>query len=393
MRVAVVHDWLVTNGGAERVLAAILDCFPTAEVFTIIDFMAARERAFLGGHEVHTSFIQKLPFARTRYRSYLPLMPLAIESFDLTNFDLVISSSYAVAKGALTGPDQLHICYIHSPIRYAWELQHQYLRESNLERGLRSAIARWLLHRIRLWDARTANGVDRFVSNSRFIARRVWKTYRRRSTVIYPPVDTEFFRPGGKKEDFYLTASRLVPYKRVGLVVDAFARMPDKRLVVIGDGPDYQRIARRAPSNVQLLGQQSADVLLDHMQRARAFVFAALEDFGIAPVEAQACGTPVIAFGRGGATESVVNGRTGTLFEEQSAEAIVAAVERFESSAWAFNPGVIRDNALRFAADRFRREFLAYVEAELEAHRRPRPPADAGADPGQPVEKFHDLAG
>jgi glycosyltransferase involved in cell wall biosynthesis len=392
MRVAVIHDWLVSYGGAERVLAAILECYPQAEVFTIVDFMAKNEREFLRGRKIHTSFIQRLPLARRHYRAYLPLMPLAVESFDLSGFDLIISSSWAVAKGVLSGPDQLHVCYIHSPIRYAWELQHQYLNESNLERGVRSVVARWLLHRMRLWDARTANGVDGFVSNSQFIARRVWKTYRRRSTVIYPPVDTEFFRPGGKKEDFYLTASRLVPYKCVGLIVDAFARMPTKRLVVIGEGPDYARIARRAPDNVRMLGQQPADVVLDHMQRARAFVFAALEDFGIAPVEAQACGTPVIAFGRGGVIESVISGRTGTLFEQQSADALVAAIERFESSAWAFNPNVIRENALRFAADRFKRQFVAYVDAAIDSHSRRQAAVGPSADPDQPVDEVHDLA-
>lgn len=369
MRIAVIHDWLVAYGGAERVLAAILECFPDAEVFTIVDFMMEDDRAFLKGKKVHTSFVQRLPFARTRYRSYLPLMPLAIESFDVSSFDLIISSSWAVAKGVLTGPDQLHICYIHSPMRYAWEMQHQYLRETDLEHGVKSVIARYMLHRLRTWDARTANGVDRFISNSQFVARRVWKAYRRSSTVIHPPVDTDFFRLGGEKEDFYLTTSRLVPYKRVGLIVDAFSEMPDRRLLVIGDGPEFTRISRRAAPNVQLLGHQPREALRSYMQRARAFVFAAIEDFGIAPVEAQACGTPVIAYARGGVTESVVNGRTGTSFDQQSVASIVNAVERFEASAWAFNPSAIRDNALRFGAERFKQRFLAYVSAEIELHR------------------------
>ena len=366
MRVAVVHDWLVARGGAERVLAAILECYPQAEVFTVVDFMSEADRGFLRGHRVHTSFVQHLPFARHRYRAYLPLMPFAVESLDVTPFDLVISSSASVAKGVLCTPDQLHVCYIHSPMRYAWELQHQYLHESGLTQGVRSALARLMLHRMRLWDARTANGVDVFVSNSRFIARRVWRTYRRESTVIYPPVDTAFFEPGeASREDFYVTASRLVPYKRVGLIVDAFAAMPQRRLVVIGDGPELERLRARAPGNVTVLGRQSNEVLRDHLRRARAFVFAALEDFGIAPVEAQACGTPVLAFGSGGATETVVDGRTGLWFREQTVDSIVDVVERFERSTIAANAAGIRANAQRFGTDRFKEQLRSFVEREL----------------------------
>jgi glycosyltransferase involved in cell wall biosynthesis len=226
-----------------------------------------------------------------------------------------------------------------------------------------------MLHHMRLWDARTANGVDHFISNSEFIARRVWKTYRRTSTVIYPPVDTNYFQPGGSTEDFYLTASRLVPYKRINLIVEAFAEMPARRLVVIGDGPEFARVKRRAPSNVELLGYQPRDVVRSYMQRARAFVFAAIEDFGIVPVEAQACGTPVVALGRGGVAESVVDGRTGTLYEEQSAGALVSAIGRFESSAWSFNPATIREHALRFSTERFMQQFRTYVDTELELRR------------------------
>ncbi len=369
MRIAIVHDWLVTFGGAERVLQRILECYPQAELFTLVDFLPQADRSFLAGRTVHTSFLQKLPFARRRYRSYLPLMPLAVESFDLSRFDLVLSSSFCVAKGALTGPDQLHISYVHSPMRYAWELQHQYLREANLTRGLRGALARAMLHWLRIWDQRTANGVDAFVSNSRFIARRVWRTYRRDSAVIYPPVDTEYFTPGGRKDDFYLTASRLVPYKHVPLIVEAFARLPNRRLVVIGDGPEWRRVRDRAGGNVELLGYQDSAALLDRMRRARAFVFAALEDFGIAPVEAQACGTPVIAYGRGGAVESVVDGRTGVLFREQTVESLVDAIGRFESIERQFDSVEIRANALRFAARQFGEEFTAFVEAQAQAHR------------------------
>jgi glycosyltransferase involved in cell wall biosynthesis len=361
-----VHDWLVAHGGAERTLAAILECYPQAELFTLVDFLPAAERGFLGERPVQTSFLQHLPFARRHYRRYLPLMPLAIESFDLSAFDLVISSSFCAAKGVLTGPDQAHVSYVHSPMRYAWDLQHQYLREHQLETGLRSLFARKLLHDLRTWDCRTSNGVDRFISNSHFIARRIWKIYRRESMVIHPPVDTEFFQPADAgREDYYLTASRLVPYKCTRLIVEAFAQLPERRLVVIGEGPEFARLKAAAPPNVQMLGYQPRAVVRQHMQRARAFVFAALEDFGIAPVEAQACGTPVIAYGRGGVTESVIEGRSGVFFPEQTTASLVNAIEQFERREGRFNAAEIRSGALRFGAERFRQQFRACIDEQL----------------------------
>lgn len=363
---AVVHDWLIANGGAERTLARILECYPQAEVFSLVDFMPKEERGFLGERAVHTSFLQRLPFARRYYRHYLPLMPLAVESFDLSAFDLVISSSFCVAKGVLTGPDQVHVSYVHSPMRYAWDLQHQYLREHGLERGMRGLLTRKLLHDLRMWDVRTANGVDHFICNSAFIGRRIWKIYRRHSQVIYPPVDTELFQPAdAEREDYYLTASRLVPYKCTRLIMDAFARLPERRLVVIGEGPEFKRLKAVAAPNVQMLGYQPSSVLRDHMQRARGFVFAALEDFGIAPVEAQACGTPVIAYGRGGVTESVVEGKSGVFFAEQTVESLLGAIQQFERRLGRFSAAEIRANALRFSAERFRQQFRAFVEEQV----------------------------
>ncbi|MBV5278604.1 MAG: glycosyltransferase family 4 protein [Campylobacteraceae bacterium] len=360
MKIAIVHDWLTTYAGAEKVLEQLLKLYPKADIFTVVDFLPEKDRTFLDGHKITTSFIQGLPFAKTKYRNYLSLMPLAVEQLDLSSYDLVISDSHAVAKGVLTGPDQVHISYIHSPIRYAWDLQHQYLRESSLERGIKSWIAKYMLHKIRLWDNRTANGVDHFIANSGFIARRIWKVYRRESTVIYPPVDVEAFMLHEVKEDFYLTASRMVPYKKIDLIVEAFSMMPDKKLIVIGDGPDMQKIKAKAGTNVILMGYQSFEVLRDHMQRARAFVFAAEEDFGIAPVEAQACGTPVIAFGKGGAVETVVDGVSGVFFENQSVESLCEAVERFEKLN--FVPKVIRENAMRFSVERFKKEMKEFVK-------------------------------
>ncbi|MBU2803382.1 glycosyltransferase family 4 protein [Acidithiobacillus caldus] len=378
MRIAIVHDWLVVYAGAERVLEQMLACYPDADLFSLVDFLPLGQRDFIYNKPATTSFIQRLPRARKKYRGYLPLMPLAIEQLDLSAYDLVLSSSHAVAKGVLTGPDQLHISYVHSPIRYAWDLQHQYLREAGLQRGIRSWMAKAILHYIRLWDVRTANGVDAFVANSSFIARRIRKVYRRESRVIYPPVDVADFPLCRDKEDFYVTASRMVPYKKVDLIVEAFSAMPDKRLVVIGDGPDFAKVRAKAGPNVQLLGFAGVEVLRDHLQRARAFVFAAEEDFGISPLEAQACGTPVIALGRGGALETIVPlldaeragsspAPTGVFFYEQSAAAIIAAVKRFEAAGAAITPEACRENALRFAPERFRAEFTAFVEREWAA--------------------------
>ena len=306
MKVALIHDWLNDWAGAENVLQQLQVIYPQADIFTLVDFRRNEHLQKLGSARVQTSMLQKLPFARNHLWYYLPLMPYAIEQFDLTDYDLVISNSHAVAKGVITGPDQPHISFVQSPIRYAWDLQHQYLRESHLARGLRGSAARWMLHYLRMWDVRTANGVEAFAANSRFIARRIWKTYRRKSTVIHPPVDVEMFTPRTEKEDFYLCASRVMPYKRMDIVVEAFSHLPDQRLVVIGDGPELPRLKKMAGTNVEILGYQPNDVLVDHMQRARAFIFAAEEDFGIMPVEAQACGTPVLAFGKGGVLDTVV---------------------------------------------------------------------------------------
>lgn len=377
-RVAIVHDWLVTYAGAERVLEQMIQCYPEADLFSLVDFLPDNKRGFIANKPVHTSFIQKLPKARTKYRSYLPLMALAIEQFDLSSYDLILSSSHAVAKGVLTGPDQLHISYVHSPIRYAWDLQHQYLKESRLDHGIKGWIARIILHYVRLWDTRTANGVDSFIANSAFVARRIFKVYRRQAQIIAPPVDISSFTLQQEKQNYYVTASRMVPYKKVDLIVAAFTAMPDKKLIVIGDGPDYEKVRAAAGPNVQLLGFAESQVLLEHLQNAKAFVFAAEEDFGIAPLEAQACGTPVIAFGKGGARETIVpllegnaqhNGpemqkATGVFFYEQTQSAIMAAVEYFEKNIALIKPINCRENALRFGSERFCEEFKEVTEKE-----------------------------
>ena len=366
LRIAIVHDWLTVNGGAEKVLGQMIECLPNADIFTSVDFLPSDERSFLNGKKPKTTFIQKLPFAKRMYRNYLPLMPFAIEQLDLSHYDLVVSSSHAVAKGILTGPNQLHICYCHTPIRYAWDLQHQYLKEVALNKKFKGFLIRYFLHKIRLWDSRTSNGVDIFISNSKFISKRIWKVYRRLSSVIYPPVSVDFFEPSFLKEDFYLTASRMVPYKKIDLIVESFTKMPSKRLIVIGDGPDLEKIKSKAGDNIIFMGYQSFEVLKRYMQGAKAFIFAAEEDFGITPVEAQACGTPVIAYGSGGALETIhgdgeSNNRTGVFFYEQTCDAICSAVNKFEKVASSISHEVCRENSLRFSEERFRNEFKEFV--------------------------------
>ena len=367
MKVAIVHDWLVTYGGAERVLEQLVQLWPEADLYSMVDFIPSGQRHFIANKVVKTSFIQRLPLAKKHYRHYLPLMPLAVEQFDLSAYDMVLSSSHAVAKGVLTGPNQLHICYCYTPMRYAWDLQHQYLEQSGLTTGIKSILTRYLLHKMRIWDARTANGVDEFVAISHYISRRIHKVYRREAVVIYPNVDTQSFQPADSvvKEGFYLTASRMVPYKKIDLLVEAFAGMPDKKLVVIGDGPDMVKIRNKSTQNIVILGYQEYEVLLDYMQRARAFLFAAEEDFGIVPVEAQACGTPVIAFGRGGAAETVVHGKTGWLFDEQSVASIQQAVQQFEEEFVLDVPALVQ-HAEQFSTARFRQQISGFVQQKLQ---------------------------
>lgn len=373
MRVAIIHDWLTVYAGGEKVLEQMLHVWPDADLYSVVDFLKDDQRGFIRGKRAHTTFIQRLPKAKDKYRSYLPLMPLAIEQHDLSGYDLVLSSSHAVAKGVLTGPDQVHVSYVHSPIRYAWDLQSQYLREAGLLSGLKSWIARSILHYIRLWDYRTANGVDQFLANSEFIARRIRKVYGKDSAVLYPPVDVDRFTVGVEKDSFYLTASRMVPYKMIPLIVEAFSRMPEKTLIVIGDGPEFGRAKAAAGSNVQLLGFQSTDVMVEYMQKARAFVFAAEEDFGITPVEAQACGTPVIAYGKGGALETVVgaeggSSRTGVFFGAQTVEQICEAVRTFECLPIPISADACRRNAERFSVEAFRSGLRELVDGAIRKH-------------------------
>lgn len=367
MKTCFVHEYLIDYGGAEQVLKALLEIWPNSPIYTLIYDKNGNCKDIIKSTEVIGSFLNKMPFAKRKHRAYLPLMPLAIEQFDFSGYDLIISASHAIAKGIITGPNQLHISYIHTPIRYAWDMQSQYLSHARLEKGLKGALTRSLLHYLRIWDMRTVAGVDHYIANSRFIARRIMKLYKREATVINPPVDIDRFSVLKDKEDFYLTVSRLVPYKKVDLIVRSFAQMPERKLIVIGDGPELNGLKNMASTNVTFMGFQSDSVIEDTLQRARAFVYAAEEDFGIVPVEAQACGTPVIAYGKGGILETVIPGETGFFFDEQSVEALVAAINSFENSI-PLDPEKIRRNAERFSKDRFKQEMKDFVEGKIKQY-------------------------
>lgn len=365
MKVALIHDWLMECGGAEKVLQALSAIYPS----NIYALVANKKHLTTGpfqGKQIKTSFIQKLPWVKKKYRSYLPLFPLAIEQFDLSKYDLVISSSHSVAKGVLTDVDQLHICYCHTPMRYAWDLYQQYLREAKLKSGLKGILAKIFLHYLRMWDGQASMRVDVYIANSHYVSRRIQKLYGQKAKVIYPPVQVEDFELCETKEDYYLTASRFVPYKKIDLIVQAFQDLPNRRLIVIGDGPDRAKIKKQAGKNVEILGYQDDAVLKNMLAKARAFLFAAVEDFGILPLEAQACGTPVIAYGKGGILETVIEGKTGLFYDKQTKQDLVAAIQKFEERENEFIPEKIHAHAQFFSTSRFQKEFKSFVSKKYQ---------------------------
>ncbi|MBD3392672.1 MAG: glycosyltransferase [Chitinivibrionales bacterium] len=360
MRIALIHEWLVTLAGAESVLQSIHRLYPgdIHALFHDPDELAASTWARV---PVKTSMLQHLPFARKHHRAYLPLYPMAIEQFDLREYNLIISSSYAVAKGVLTSSDQLHICYCHSPMRYVWDLTFQYLEAAELTSGLKSFLVRAIFHYIRTWDSISSLRVNEFVANSHYIAHRIEKCYNRTARVIYPPVDVDRFTVRDRRDDYFITVSRLVPYKRIDLAVEAFNQL-GLPLLVVGEGPAKRKLKSLAKKNITFAGNAPDEQLRDYLSRARAFVFCAEEDFGIVNVEAQACGIPVIAYGRGGALETVIEGETGLFFYRQNVPSLVDAVNDFLASEDSFDPKRIRANAERFPRARFEKEFKAFVD-------------------------------
>lgn len=369
MKVAIVHDWLSVYGGSESIIRILHRMFPDAPIYTTV-YDEENMPADFKEMDIRTSFIQKLPFGRKKYTAYLPLMPYAFEQFDLTGYDLVISSNTCCSKGVITGPDTLHICYCNTPMRYGWEFYREYVGSKNA--AARFFIA-WMMKGIRTWDRLSADRVDVFVANSKNVARRIAKHYRRKSKVIYPPVRTALFqRKDSSAEgdgDYYLAVSRLVPYKRIDLVAEAFTRL-NLPLKIIGEGSEHELIRSKAGPNVELLGRLDDAQVLSYMQGCKAFLFPGEEDFGITPIEAQACGRPVIAFGKGGALETVVKDRTGVFFYEQTTEAVVDAVRRFETMT--FDAEEIRAHAETFSEQRFVSELHDFIMEQYEAYQKKR---------------------
>ncbi|MDJ0635848.1 MAG: glycosyltransferase [Xenococcaceae cyanobacterium MO_188.B29] len=365
---ALVHEWLTpkATGGSELVVKEILK-YIDGDLYSLIDFESINPESYLYGRSIGTTFLQHFPLARSGVQKYLPLLPLAIEQLDLREYDVILSSSHAVAKGILASPHQLHVCYCHTPMRYAWDLTFDYLNNSSMGKGVAGILTKYLLHRLREWDVISANRVDYFIANSNHTARRIWRCYRRQAKVIYPPVDLDRFSFQSHKEDFYLTVSRLVSYKKVSLIVEAFNQLK-KPLVVIGGGNELNKISQLANANVQILGFQPHNIVEKYMAKAKAFVYAACEDFGIALVEAQACGTPVIAYQGGGASEIVKDIRqypetgTGLLFDTQQTKSIVEAVETFDKFQSQFNLENCRLQANKFSSTIFKKSYLNFLD-------------------------------
>ncbi len=363
MKVALVHDWLTGMRGGEKVLSVLCESFPAADLYTLVHDRGSVAKS-IEGRRIVTSFIQMLPFAKKSYRGYLPLFPLAIEAMSLKGYDLVISTSHCVAKGVIPPPNALHVCYIHTPMRYVWDMYHEYL---GARRGISSILASAVAHYLRLWDAASASRVDHFIANSWNIARKVNRYYGRDAEVIHPPVDCSRFSYNGLRGDYYLIASAFVPYKRVDLAIRAL-NTSGRRLVIAGKGPEEKRLKKLASANVEFTGWKTDSELTRLYQGARALIFPGEEDFGIVPLEAMASGRPVIAFGRGGALETVVppdtgKNATGIFFMEQDPTALKEAVSVFERSESLFRPEAIREHALGFDRSVFKDRLLKSIEA------------------------------
>ncbi|WP_028553103.1 glycosyltransferase [Paenibacillus sp. UNC451MF] len=360
MKIALVHDYLNQYGGAERVLECFMDMFPEAPVYTILSDLNKMPDRFREAN-ITNSFIQNVPFSKKHYKKMLSLLPHAVESFDLRGYDVILSSSSAFAKGIITNPSQLHICYCHTPMRYVWDLYHQYLGEIN--NPIYKNVLPFILHKLRNWDAINSQRVDHYIANSINVSNRIKKYYNRESHVIHPPVSFERFDFAGEPGDYFLIVSRLIPYKRIDLVIEAFnlLKLP---LVIIGDGYDRNRLQKLAGPTVQLLGYQSDEVISKYYSNCKAFILAGEEDFGITPLEAQANGKPVIAFGKGGALETVVDGKTGIFFYEPTANSLVQAINRYNSIS--FNPHMIRQHANQFNELRFKEEIRSFITSAIQ---------------------------
>ncbi len=357
-KLALVHYWLTGMRGGEKVVQSICNVFSGIDIYTLV-YNKEKVSEEINRHRIQTSFIQKMPFSKSKYQSYLPFMPIAVEQFDMSAYDIVISSESGIAKGVVTKPETCHICYVHSPMRYLWNMYFDYL--NNEKMGVfKKTFIKIYFNYLRLWDYASAARVDYFVCNSHNVRKRIKKYYRRDAAVIYPPVDIDRFHFIEKKQDYYLVVSQLVSYKRIDIAVEAF-NMLGKPLVIIGEGPELKRLKKMAGKNITFLGWQPFESIVGHYSNAKAFIFPGEEDFGITPVEAQASGTPVIGFGSGGLLETVIDGQTGLLFKKQDAVSLIEAVKHFESGDISLDPQIIRQNAKKFAREVFEKRFADFV--------------------------------
>ena len=358
MKVAIVHEWLTIYGGSERVTEIFHEIFPDAPIYCLVYNEKTMPERFKN-YDIRPTFIQNMPFAKKHYKAYLPIMPRAYEELDLTEYDLVISSSSACAKGVITRSDALHICYCHTPTRYLWEFYYEYVHNMG---KIKKTIISMFIHRLRMWDRLAADRVDNFIANSNYIAGRIKKYYRRDSKVIYPPVNTHLYNLSSKDEDYYLIVSRLVVYKKIDIAVKAFNKL-GYRLIIIGDGPERKELERQASKNIKFLGRLTDEEIRDYYSKCKAFIFPGEEDFGITPVECQASGRPVIAYGRGGALDTVIDKKTGILFFEQTVEELINAVNKFEEHGVEYTKEQIKEHSNLFSVERFKLQIQEYINS------------------------------
>lgn len=363
MRVAIVHYWLINMRGGEKVLEAFCEMFPKADIYTHV-YKHEGMSDTIKRHRIKTTFINRLPFAEYWYKNYLPLMPLAIEQLDLREYDLVISSESGPAKGFVTSSGTVHVCYCHTPMRYLWDMYHDYLSNAGIVKRM---MIRPLMHYLRMWDALSALRVDHFIANSNFVAQRIRKHYRRDSNIVHPPVSAEDFYISEEISDYYLMVGQLVSYKCAHIAIDAFNRL-GKKLIIIGDGEEYKNLKRRAGPNIHLMGRQSFSVIRKHYAECRALIFPGVEDFGIVPLEAMSSGRPVIAYRAGGALETVVEGKTGLFFNEQTVDALIESVEEYEETSEQYKPSLIREHAEKFNNARFKHEMRSLIDKFMDDH-------------------------
>ena len=367
LKIAVVHDWLTGMRGGEKVLEIIFEIFPDADLFTLL-YNKGSVSTLIADRNIYTSFIDKLPFKLNKYRHYLPLFPTAIELFDFKEYDIIVSTSHCVAKGVRTPPNTLHISYVHSPMRYVWDMYEDYFGDDKIG-FLQKIIIPPFANYLRMWDVTSSNRVDYFIANSQHVSNRIQKYYRREAQVIHPPVNTETYKKSDITADFYLVISALVPYKRIDLAVEAF-NQNGKSLVVVGDGPEKRKLIKLAKSNIKFVAGIISEELNDYYSKCKALIFPGEEDFGIVPVEAQSCGKPVIAFAKGGALETVIgyNGKnenrcSGIFFNSQTPGALTTAIEEFENLEW--NATFINQHAQKFSKDKFKKELSLFIEKKV----------------------------